>query len=73
MTPSNLPPHIARQLGKPQMAAQCAAIVAAAEAHGARIRVRRLQLGDWRAPGFGEWRTVYTTQKREADRNPLPK
>ena len=42
------------------------AAVIDAELRGLTVVVRRLQLGDMRAPGFGEWQEVYRTkQKRE--------
>lgn len=60
----NLPPHIAARLGRIQMDDDCRQTVAMAEAAGERVMVKRLQLGDWRAPGFGEWRVVYQTPER---------
>lgn len=61
MIPPNLPPHVADRLGRAQMDDDCRRTVAMAEAFGERIAVKRLQLGDWRAGGFGEWRTIYIT------------
>lgn len=67
MISPNLPPHIQARLGVAQMDEDCRRTVAMAEAFGERIAVKRLQLGDWRAPGFNEWRTVYTTPRKETD------
>lgn len=61
MIPPNLPPYIQARLGVAQMDEDCKRTVAMAEAHGLRVEVRRLQLGQTTAPEYNTWRTVYTT------------
>jgi len=66
MTGPSLPPHLLAALqGRGVARADVQVYVAQLEAHGIEIEVRRLQLGDMRAAGFGEWKVIHRTQHKE--------
>lgn len=66
MTPT-LPPPLAAALNRWHDRAAARMWVRALEAQGVQVAVRRLQLGDPRAAGFGEVTEVYRTRERESD------
>ena len=61
---AHFPEHLARELGRGQVAADVPRLVAQLELFGLEVQVRRLQLGDMRAEGFGEWKEIYRSQSR---------
>jgi hypothetical protein len=60
-----LPDYLRRELGRGQVAADVPRLVAQLELFGVEVQVRRLQLGDMKLEGFGEWREIYRTKKED--------
>jgi hypothetical protein len=50
-----LPHRLRAAIGKGHAAADVPVLVAALEAHGVEVVVRRLQLGDMKGEGFGKY------------------
>lgn len=65
MSDATLPDYLRAAIGKGHAAKDVPVLVAALEAHGVEIVVRRLQLGDMKGEGFGKHREVYRSTPRE--------
>lgn len=65
---NRLPDHLTRELGRGQCEPDTWRIVTQLELFGVPVVVRRLQLGDMRADGLGQWEEIYrTTQEKEGN------
>lgn len=66
-----LPDHLAAALGKGHARADVPYLVAALEAHGVAVAVRRVQLGDLRADGFGTVKIIYETETKQHEQSDI--
>lgn len=67
MRSSRLPPHLARALGRGFAREDIDRVVAMLEAEGCQVIVRRVQLGDPKADGFGQITEIYRTREARKD------